>query len=144
MKILSHTTKILIGFLIYSVPIRPQSVVFTYDQAGNRISRVIVLETVQKTNRLPVDTVKISPSLEGVEIKIYPNPTLGELNVNIFGTELQKKCSILVFNADGLLLINQEAICGENVVNMNRYQPGWYILQLKINDKIQEYKILKK
>ncbi len=117
-----------------------QTVKYTYDQAGNRTSRLIVLGSQSNVNKNPIDTVQISPDFAGSSIKIYPNPTLGELKVNIAGAEIKNECILQVYSANGMLLINQNAQSGENSLNMNEYLPGWYILRLIIEKTIKNLK----
>jgi len=67
---------------------------YMYDNAGNRIKRVILLNSSslkstqadsseEALDHLPEDEKVIEEDLGSLNIKIYPNPTFGRLRVNL-------------------------------------------------------------
>ena len=66
---------------------------YSYDAAGNRTERTIILAT--KSAIVQSDTI-FTDQLAERDIKIYPNPTDGFLKVEIGNTEGIKNCTITI------------------------------------------------
>lgn len=117
---------------------------YAYDQAGNRISRKIVLlgsnpEHVKRNeNPAPVEE-----QLGERKITIYPNPTKGMLRVDINGGDEKDELSISLFNADGKQLLNKKVEHGVHQVDMSSFPASWYILRVTAGEKMKEFKIIK-
>lgn len=119
-------------------------IVFDYDQAGNCISRKIIpLSSPQGVKQQPKDSVVIDDLLGEQKILIYPNPTKSTLKVEITGSEWKDDTSLILFNAQGMMLYSAHAQQGINQVDLSAYPKSWYILCVQINDKRKEYKIIK-
>lgn len=72
-----------------------QNVSYAYDEAGNRVKREIVLQTraaEESTNE------SYSEMLNDRDIRIYPNPTEGQLTVEITG---DGACRFDIYNISG-------------------------------------------
>ena len=118
---------------------------YAYDNAGNRISRKIVLLTSNSAHAKK-DTIAPSPVEEqmgGRKLTVYPNPTKGELKVDITGGNNKDEIRIQLFSAQGIQLQSRKAAVGTTPIDMVIYPPGWYILQVKAGDKVTELKIIK-
>ena len=74
---------------------------YTYDAAGNRIKREIVLSRSMENTEKP-----LTETLSRKSISIYPNPTAGLLKISISGWETTDKCKFTIFSLKGAL--NQE------------------------------------
>ncbi len=120
-----------------------QSVEYHYDLAGNRISRTII-NLPSNVNKQKLDTVMFSIFSSNTQIRVYPNPTLGDVRVNIPKVDSEDDYMLNLYNAKGVLLQSLEVKSGENSVQMREYQPGWYFLRLILADQIKEFKIIKK
>lgn len=72
-----------------------QSVKYSYDNAGNRIKREIVMKaksSYKETSR----TECFSEMLSDKDIRIYPNPTKGRLKIEIAGYENSDRCVLRI------------------------------------------------
>ena len=67
------------------------------------------------------------------EIKVYPNPTNGIININ-------KNVDINVFNYIGDMIISKQNI---NVLDVVKLIPGIYMLQITYDNKIINKRIIK-
>ena len=67
------------------------------------------------------------------EIKVYPNPTNGIININ-------KNVDINVFNYIGDIIISKNNI---NVLDVSKLSPGIYMLQITYDNKIINKRIIK-
>jgi hypothetical protein len=117
---------------------------YTYDQAGNRTARLIIYEAslIKKYNQ-PTDSVVIKDQLAGLELKFYPNPTKGMLRVEINGSEADSELNMVIYDAQGRILLNSKANEGTNTLDLTRYAAGWYVLRVQAGTNKKEYKIIK-
>jgi len=75
-------------------------------------------------------------------VEIYPNPTYQYVNI-IVSTEF-KEAEVEVFDMNGRKLQNKKMLYRSDVVDLQSYPPGVYIFKLKIDDKVQDIKVIKK
>jgi len=74
---------------------------YAYDNACNRITRKIVL-LCSNPMHIKIDTIAPAPVEEQLgerKITVYPNPTKGELKVDITGGNIKDEISIRLINA---------------------------------------------
>jgi len=118
---------------------------YAYDNAGNRISRKIVLLASNPTH-VKKDTIASAPVEEQLgdrKLTVYPNPTKGELKVDITGGNNKDEIQIQLFSGKGVQLQSRKAAVGTTPIDMVIYPPGWYILRVQAGDKVTELKIIK-
>ena len=73
-----------------------------------------------------------------VHMKIYPNPTNGELNITGgYGK------TVKVFNAIGQLMFSQQLNSDQELLDLSFIKSGIYMVQLTDNGKIIETKLIK-
>jgi hypothetical protein len=134
-----------------------QAIHYDYDETGNRTKRYIVLgkgnssdeETSKKDEESSKEveentkTKEFEENLGEMTIKIYPNPTRGQLVVKISGLEPDETVDYQLFSNTGLLLDTKGKNNYEFKVDMARYSGGMYVLRLMIKGKISQWKILK-
>lgn len=108
---------------------------FDYDNAGNRVDRTMVdingKEAVQ------------SKTIAEYTVDIYPNPTLGELNVVFSNKDNQSDIRIEVFDLEGKSLINKVYNNNDVWLDLSNNSNGTYIMKITIEDESIEYKIIK-
>ena len=124
-----------------------QSIVsYAYDNAGNRISRKVVLLSSSPTH-VKKDTIStptpVAEQLGDRNITVYPNPTKGDLAVDITGGNDKDEMQIVLISAQGIQLQVLKAVTGSTPVNMLHYPPGWFIFRVQAGDKMTEFKIIK-
>lgn len=122
--------------------------VYTYDLNGNRLTANIIYLTVSAPSAAPevVEALEVDePS--GLTVKIYPNPTRGDLRVEIAGgpSELleEPKSSIQVWDMQGRLIISVNPLSASNRVDLTPFCNGAYIMHLTVRGVTKSYKILK-
>lgn len=121
-----------------------QMVSYAYDQAGNRISRKIVDMYSNPSHVKKGDaTAPIQDQLGERTIKIYPNPTKGQLSLDISGGNERDELRIILYNADGKQLQNKQVQSGSTSINMTSYPVAYYILRVQAGDRKTEFKIIK-
>ena len=120
---------------------------YTYDLAGNRISRIYTADQPvhlqakkqEETITPPIEEEKVGERT----IRIYPNPTKGALGVEILGGKENEQIRIQLYNLKGTQLISQPMYSGLNTVNMFDCAVGMYILRLVSEKETIEYKVVK-
>ncbi|MDD2797644.1 MAG: T9SS type A sorting domain-containing protein [Bacteroidales bacterium] len=130
-------------FLLLSVCAKAtDKVSFYYDEAGNRISRRVVTLNQVKNNANP----KPEPVAEEMgerKVVIFPNPTKGNLAVEVTGGDPKDEVRIELYSAHGTLLQNLRAKLGKTPVDLSTYDATWYVLRVSAGTNRIEFKIIK-
>lgn len=130
--------------------------IYEYDAAGNRVLRKVLelknLETDTSNNMLadnisyiqeniPKREVVFEEQIGDVSIRIFPNPTQGELtlqcNVSVIGT-------YEILSQSGQLLQNGRLASNISHIDFSPLPSGVYLLRLNMKDKSETWKIIKK
>ena len=114
-----------------------ERLVYTYDYAGNRVIRIYY------PNRMgtPIDTTH--SSIDNAVISIYPNPTVGQLTVQVTTDKLPESSKIEVFDNIGRLVISKSPITESNSIDISAKTNGEYFLKVTINGKSRQWNIVK-
>ena len=141
-----------ISILLVTSGLKAQNKIsFAYDAAGNRVSRTIelpaspaMLGATGSKAAAREDENFFTESLAEKEIKIYPNPTRGQLRVEILGYEnLDKNSFIQVFTSSGALLYKSTALSQTNDINLTSKPAGLYLMVITIDGERSTWKIIK-
>lgn len=152
MKILSAAKATALALLLLSVvPTMAQTfkATYTYDANGNRISATVIYisTTPQGTSPEFKEDLTINEK-SSISITIAPNPTQGNLRVDITSTnqlEINSQNSFIkVWDMQGKLLVDKNSIGLSNSIDLSNYSNGVYILKISINGALKEYKIVKR
>ncbi len=122
---------------------------FDYNESGERISRkVIYLDTQEKTQiKEQKEEVRaaVTDVFSNKEVKIYPNPTRGILNIAISGMTGDETGSFhyQIYNNAGQLTFETDTFEAKTLLDFSRYPAGIYIVRISFNGNHKEYKIIK-
>lgn len=113
---------------------------YAYDEAGNRVKREIVLQTraaEEFTNE------SYSEMLNDRDIRIYPNPTEGQLTVEITG---DGACRFDIYNISGQQVLTTNSGPGRVALDISSQPKGLYILRVTTENggDSSTWKIVKK
>ncbi len=115
---------------------------FTYDNAGNRIGSTLTLKSAQLSSQ--PDSVfyqeELNARFETLKLKLYPNPTKGNIALEIQQYNEDMNFKIEVLDANGKKLQRIKVNSDVTNMNLNNYASGLYFLKL-ISGK--QYRILK-
>ena len=150
MKSIFCTKVFLLLFLagIWGAPLHAQTVKYTYDHAGNRVSREKVINmSMLKSGGGETGTAEI-PVFEDVlselKITIYPNPTKGMLKVDISGGDIPVDAKVFIYSFSGALIRQLNGISESNTVDISQQPPGVYIMRISFgNGHDSSWKIIK-
>ena len=117
-----------------------EEVAFTYDLAGNRITRSIITVR-QEPNGNPEEP---KSGLNEPDIQVYPNPVREELFIEIWEGDNEKNYRFLMFDMSGKMVkeSNQQGN-GKYPVDMSAFINGTYILVINYEEGKREFKITK-
>jgi len=120
---------------------------FGYDAAGNRVNRVIDLSfRSQKAEEKVEEETKEkvhSEVLKDFSINIYPNPTKGDLTVEIQNLPEGKTANLRLYNMSGSLILQKTDISDKEHINISNQPSGIYIMRISAGDSSTEWKIVK-
>jgi hypothetical protein len=115
------------------------------------VSRTISLNSTKSaiggggTAEFREDKNFFTETLAEKQIKIYPNPTRGQLRVEILGYEdLKTNSSIQVFTSSGALLYKIGKLSQTNDINLTNQAAGLYLMVITIAGERSSWKIIKK
>jgi len=131
-------------FFVCNLPLICQNnIIYEYDFAGNRTSRYVFnLKSNNKQENEDDDVLR--HKFGEREVHVYPNPTKGELTVEIWNGDLEENYRLVLFDVQGKQLIETK-LQGNNRVplDLSLFPSGTYILILYSSDAKTEYKIIK-
>lgn len=140
---------LVVGILTAVVCPAQTAVEFTYDDNGNRDSRMVI-DMNTKSATIHPDSLQAKQDIKPLDDKvglqrtrIYPNPTKGMLWIDL--PELsEQEATIRLFDSNGKLVIQKVAIELNNELDLTNYPPGIYfmIIQIGQNER-KEWKIIK-
>ena len=139
---------------------------YEYDAAGNRTVRKVIelpkappappedsLESLPVTHyalqdELPSSGSQLSPEyyvekLAQVEMKIYPNPATEKITLSISNMENLQTGILQLYSMNGQLLQTQPIHSATCEISLAGLVKGTYILKVQINEKTENWKIIK-
>jgi hypothetical protein len=112
---------------------------FTYDGSGNREKRQFIQ---LKSGQVSSEESIYEDVVNQLEIKIYPNPTKGIINVKI-PMDDEKTITLQLLNINGSLLQENFVTDELTIIDLSGKPSGLYILRIRGGDESSEWKILK-
>lgn len=121
--------------------VRSQNIVkFTYDPAGNRVTKEIVMSTKSAVEPSSIFTEELAERI----IKIYPNPTQGLLKFELSDISNTKTVILHLLNMNGQSILKTKMVTNPTEIDISNRPNGFYILQIAVDEKISTWKIIKK
>lgn len=120
---------------------------YSYDAAGNRVKREIVMpvpKAMAKQQTFAADGQAFTDMLRDHTVKIYPNPTEGGLQVSISGLTGTDKCSLGVYTSQGAQVLTENVRTDHVDIDISNHPAGVYLLRITINNHSTTWKIIKK
>ena len=126
------------------------SVHFSYDEAGNRIRRYIILIDDSTNHADTVSTARKSivkdsaANTSSIELTVYPNPILSDvLNIQATGIESEEILDYKLIDNLGKILIQSVVMNGNNTCNVGSLAYGNYILVVNGKKYHRIWKLIK-
>lgn len=142
-----------------------QKIEFTYDENGNRLSRMTLtveqlrsntvkfpvynpvnLKSVENAKAMGIeDAAKNSTGIEEGEMitLVYPNPNKGLIKIDISNIPLESNNEMRLYDLSGMELKVKRNFDSYSEIDISQLKDGIYILRIKINNTITDWKIVK-
>ena len=137
----------LVCALLSSSAFADHVVQFTYDQAGNRIGRAIVLPAASSALRdaAPNDstTAVFTDTFAEMTLNVYPNPTHGNLKIELAGLPDEDTYGFVIVNMSGDVIVQNDKAVNPSEIELSPFPTGVYILKLFYKEIMKDYKIIK-
>ena len=118
-------------------------VLYSYDSSGNRTQ---AHKEITLRGEGDVDNTDSEPRNEILSlhrITIYPNPTKGQLSVEITGEGSLEGASITIYSMNGSVVYSNNEPEGENNINLSESPNGIYLLIIRVDGETSSWKIIK-
>lgn len=110
----------------------------SYDDAGNRIKREVI--TLGGPSARFTDTTEVYSQ---EDISVYPNPTRGEINIKILGSDDDISRMIEIYSSEGKLVLKEPLLSTSKKINLSNEKNGNYYLNIYGNGKRTSWNIIK-
>ncbi|MEI6765535.1 MAG: T9SS type A sorting domain-containing protein [Bacteroidota bacterium] len=136
---------IVIMLLLVAMSLGAQTFEYTYDAAGNRVKRqIVVMKNLESHDSLSdAANTPVSEQLGEMTINVFPNPVEQRLNVNIANLPAEITGKIGLFDMGGRELMNRTNLSTANTFDISTLPSGLYILRLTAGNDQKEWKIIK-
>ena len=130
--------------LLLTARLQAQKVCITYDKAGNRTNRTICLKSKEATSdSVSIAKIPITENMGEMLITLYPNPTKGQLTIQITNITCETEGALELYDLSGRLVIVQKTVGESTMLDISRYPLGIYLMRIRICDKVSEWRIIK-
>lgn len=116
-----------------------QYISYTYDAAGNRTKRELVMGTFRKA----ADTSAVSDYLGAEKFSIAPNPTTGVVRVEMANKELEEEREYSLLNLSGLLITTKTSKDPSQSFDLSGQPAGIYLIRIRQKDEEVVWRIVK-
>ena len=123
-----------------------RTVQFSYDHAGNRTSRAIVLPAAAQSRRVSSDSTKtevFTDIFAEYQLHVYPNPTHGELKIELCGFPEGASYHLLIASVSGQVIISCNTTENPMVADLTRCPAGIYIMRIQYKNYSKDFKIVR-
>jgi len=157
MKTLSATLTLLL-LTIMSAKSYSQSsdtVKYSYNDSGSRLSRIIVLgegggKGIQQTDlskkdskEQEIESETFNDQIGNNSVLIYPNPATSDITVEINGLEENDGDIIYLYDQTGRLVQTHSEVTRSNSLNLSGLPAGIYFMVIKLKSGISKWSIIK-
>lgn len=146
-------------FLFLEINLFGQTVAYTYDANGNRLTRTLTVEQLRSQgSSLPesypeflakykdikdMKTNEITSEDEEIRTIVYPNPNQGIMYINIINMPLSSKNEMRLYDLSGTELFIKKDFDSFSEINISNYKDGTYILRIRVNQILFYWKVIK-
>lgn len=133
------------SLFLYFIPFTTsgQNVVeFEHDIAGNRELRKISVKKIADTSSKSQADSTVNYLLGNIDqIKVYPNPTYGLINIDI--PESISKIEYILFDQQSKVIEDGSLNSQHSIIDISNYEKGIYLLKIIYQQTTCSYKIIK-
>lgn len=159
---------ILVFFILTKHSLVGQTISYTYDANGNRISRTYEVEELQSgsfsfpTNPEFLKQIakkgsgseeeefmkskepeEVLPEEGEIKTLIYPNPTKGLIKVEVTNMPQQSKNEMRLYDLSGAEMFVKRNFEHSSELDLSHLKNGIYVLRIKIDNQLFDWKVIK-
>ena len=108
---------------------------FTYDENGNRISRSLTFKRIIDPNQDPT-------SLNAVAYDLFPNPTLGQFSI-VLKERPEAKMHAKLLTLSGVVIAEKDLKDSETTFDLSEQSNGIYLLEIEGPEGLHAWKVIK-
>jgi hypothetical protein len=138
-----------LGGMILFVTLEAQKIAYDYDDSGNRIkryairSRSMAIDTA--FNKAENDSISNDSNdlhntdtekKDAFEVRVYPNPTTGILEVELPDLESNQKARLYLYSRKGTLVKQMDRLQKRQSVDISNQPVGIYVMRIAVDDKV--------
>ncbi len=146
-----HLTLLIMGMLIiFTANGFSQTISFTYDDTGNRLTRALTIQKINNNDSYDADDDQKSTNelietitIDDVKVTISPNPNGGKFDVAISNPGDQPKVEIYLHSITGTQIFSSAQVQPITTVNITNRENGAYILTVIVNGTKEAWKVIK-
>ena len=127
-----------------------ESVSFSYDNAGNRVQRTVVLSKSATLNNRGENSSDLTNQpgvftdiIGSTKVSVFPNPTHGVLKLNFDQSIIEKQATARLYDMRGTVLFRQNISDPLVTLNLESYTNGIYFLEIRTSEAKAVWKIIK-
>ena len=137
-KIILCTSAMLLASLTSSA----QSITYSYDAAGNRVSRGLTVSRMRKQERKTLNLAD-GNDLEG-KVRLTGYSRTGSVTVEIIGHRTGDRCEVCLYALSGENLLQLQLSEPSVTLSLGAYPDGIYIVSVTLNGESEAWKITKR
>ena len=137
-KIILCTSAMLLASLTSSA----QSITYSYDAAGNRVSRGLTVSRMRKQERKTLNLAD-GNDLEG-KVRLTGYSRTGSVTVEIIGHRTGDRCEVCLYALSGENLLQLQLSEPSVTFSLGAYPDGIYIVSVTLNGESEAWKITKR
>jgi len=150
MKTKNPTTTLMLFSLLFSFAINAQTVVFTYDEAGNRLSQALEIKKIRDTDSSDLVTEQKSvmalieaTTINDIEVIVSPNPNGGKFDVRMSGVGENTDIKIYLHSMSGKLIFESKPAQLITTIDITNRENGTYLLTIAVKGTKETWKVIK-
>ena len=137
-KIILCTSAMLLASLTSSA----QSITYSYDAAGNRVSRGVTVSRMRKQEKKTLNLAD-GNNLEG-KVRLTGDSRTGSVTVEIIGHRTGDRCEVSLYALSGENLLQLQPSESSVTFSLGPYPDGIYIVSVTLNGESEAWKITKR
>lgn len=143
------TGKLLVPVFLLLLPLCASAqgkIGFSYDAAGNRVRRGVIIEKIQDAEYGKMERRYDAPlrMQEDHNVRITQDAQGGQLRIAIDGYAEDDKCSLEFYATTGVLIASHDFSSDTLALDISSQPVGVYIVKVTINGSAQTWKITKR
>jgi len=135
------TLFILLANLCFTSGLFAQNISFTYDAAGNRTGRDIVV--LKETKIADTSLFNKKALIDKVKVIISPNPNGGVFSIKLANYKNSELVTIFLHDLSGKQIFKKENCTSFTSVDISTRENGMYILSIIIGNEKKTWKVIK-